>query len=378
MPRFIQFLVVICWLAAGSLASAAALRIVTYNIDADTNGSGGVGTVASEPSLNAVLQAIGQDPLGPSGNAQPIDVLALEELSWVGSGASPTLQTIVNDLNNDYASLGLTYTYDSTYDPTDANAKGNGPCGLIYNTNTVKDLGAVEIGPVGGGTNGVPRAPMRFNLQPVGGNSSSQFYLYVSHADLTTPSRQVAEAIELRNSANTLGASANVIYTGDYNAGPGALSYGTMTSSAVSGGSVGQAIDPGINAPGYVNGLNTETDTNLQYRDDYQFITAPVANGSSGLQLVSSSYTVFGNNGTTNNAGPVAQSQNQALSYFGGNAYTLETDLTNVTDHLPVVADYTYVATVPEPGTGLMAIAGAIFLAACARRSRRVSARIVA
>ena len=104
-------------------ASAGTLRIVTYNIDADTNGSGGVGTPADDQSLATVLQAIGNESL--AGNSQPIDVLALEEFSWVGSGSSPTLQTVVNDLNSIYGAG--TYAYDQTYDPTDGNAPATAP-----------------------------------------------------------------------------------------------------------------------------------------------------------------------------------------------------------------------------------------------------------
>ena len=85
------------WVIWAAAAPANDLRIVTYNVDADT--SGGVGT--PRPGLATVLQAIGSESL--NGDApQPIDVLALQELCWVGSGSSPTLQTIVADLNSIY------------------------------------------------------------------------------------------------------------------------------------------------------------------------------------------------------------------------------------------------------------------------------------
>ena len=59
--RSVLLFVGLGWLAAGSLASAAPdLRIMCYNVDADTNGSGGVGTLASTSALTTVLQAIGQ------------------------------------------------------------------------------------------------------------------------------------------------------------------------------------------------------------------------------------------------------------------------------------------------------------------------------
>ncbi len=145
------------WLLSAAAAAAGDLRVVCYNVNADTNGSGGVGTFGT--GMSSVLQGIGSATLG-DGIAQPIDVPALEELSWVGSGASPTLQTVVNDLNGIYGAG--TYAYDPTYDPTDGNDVGNGPSGLIYNTKTIKDLGAVAIGTASG--SGAARAPMQFKL----------------------------------------------------------------------------------------------------------------------------------------------------------------------------------------------------------------------
>ena len=131
--QFILWLAVsVCTLAAVSVASAETLRIVTYNVDADT------GSPDSGPGLTAVLQAIGSDHL--QGNAQPIDVLALQELT-----ATTTPSYIVGQLNAIYGAG--TYAYDATSDPT-TGGTGGGPSGLIYNTHTVKDVGAVGIGPV--------------------------------------------------------------------------------------------------------------------------------------------------------------------------------------------------------------------------------------
>ena len=304
-----------------------------YNVDADTNGSGGVGTLENTTSLTTVLQAIGQASL--AGNKQPPDVLAFEELSYVSSGYSPTLPIIVSCLDAAYP--GSNYTYDPTYDPTDGNDSGNGPSGLIYNANTVKDLGAVAIGSVGG--SGAARAPMRYDLEPVGGSSSSQFYLYVEHAKSGSSSSDVSrrnvEAQEVRSDSANLGANANVMYVGDFNGSPGEAYYTTLTASGV-----GQAFDPGYSSNWY-----TESATSLAYRDDYQFSTGPVYNGTGGLKLVQSSYTVFGNNGSTNNSGNVTQSGNTALTSLGlssSASATVLSALTTTTDHLPVVADYSF------------------------------------
>ena len=100
-----------------------------------------------------MLQAIGNESL--AGDSQPIDVLAWRNSSYVSSGASPTLQTVVSDLNGIYGAG--TYAYDPTYDPTDGNSTGNGPSGLIYNTKTVQDLGgAISLGH---GTSGATAGP---------------------------------------------------------------------------------------------------------------------------------------------------------------------------------------------------------------------------
>ena len=311
---------------------------MTYNINSDTNGSNGQGTPLNNTSLTTVLQAIG--------NGTPIDVLALEELSWVGSGPSPTLQTVVNDLDSVYP--GSNYAYDPTYDPTDGNDTGNGPNGLIYNTATVTDLGAVAIGTVSG--SGVPRAPMQYTLQPKLGNSSDTFYLYVSHAKSGTSgsdaTRRNDEAQELRSSASTLGASAHIIYAGDFNInGSSEQTYQTMIASGT-----GQALDVSNTAGNWTDssafaGLLTESASNLEYRDDFQFVTAPMTSGSGGMQLVPGSYKVFGNNGTTAYGTSVNQSSNTALSYLGSNAATVRAALTTAIDHLPVVADYSFPST---------------------------------
>ncbi len=356
-----------------AVASAGTLRIVTYNIDADTNGSGGVGTPADNQSLATVLQAIGNESL--AGNSQPIDVLALEELSWVGSGSSPTLQTVVNDLNSIYGAG--TYAYDQTYDPTDGNLSGNGPSGLIYNTKTVQDINAVAIGSASG--SGAPRAPMQYTLQPLSTGSAATFYLYVSHAKSGTTSSDVnrrnIEAGELRQSAGALGFSANIIYAGDFNLnGSSESTYQTMIASGV-----GQAIDP-LNPAGnwtasssFAN-LLTESATALDYRDDFQFVTAPMTSGSGGLQLVPGSCTVFGNNGSMALGGSVGQTGNTALGDLPNKSAVLSA-LTTATDHLPVVADYSFTvpSPVPEPGTLATLAVGAICCLALRSWRRRRS-----
>jgi hypothetical protein len=351
-------------------ADAGTLRIVTYNIQADTGGQNGqIGGPTAGPGLTTVLQAIGSEHL--AGNAQPIDVLALQELN--GTPAN-TLSFIVGQLNGIYGPG--TYAYDMTADPTDGASTGNGPNGLIYNTKTVSDLGAVAIGVAS--TTGAPRAPMRYSLQPLGGSSANQFFLYVSHAKSGTTSsdatRRNIETTEIRTDASTLAASAHIIYTGDFNINDSSEpSYQTLVSSSLNGG-VGTAFDPANPAENWTDTsafapLLSESATSLRFRDDMQLVTGPTLNGP-GFQLVAGSEEVFGNNGTTASSTSVNQGSNSALSDLPNRTAVLSA-LTTATDHLPMISDYRFTSTpVPEPDSRtLVGIAIAIFwLVTCKRR----------
>ena len=322
-----SFAVVIFVVVAASIASAQTLRIATYNVEADT------GSPDSGTGLSTVLEAIGAEHL--DGNAQPVDVLALQELY---STPSTTLSYIVNQLNGYYNTPGM-YAYDTVADPT-TGGTGGGPSGLIYNTHTVQDVAAAVIGTAS--SSGAARAPMRYTLQPVGDGTGAQFYLYVSHAKSGTSSSDVNrrnyEAEELRTDALALGPNAHIIYSGDFNLNNSSEStYKTMI-----GPGTGQAIDTANPAGNWTDtsqyaGLMSESDTKLQYRDDFQFITAPIQN-QPGLQLRPGTYTVFANNGSIPVNGSVTQST--ALSDLSNRTAVLSS-MTTATDHLPVVADYT-------------------------------------
>jgi len=330
----------IACLTAASILSAADLRIVTYNVDADTGGGvGQMGGPDGGPGLIPVLEAIGAIHLG-DGVAQPIDVLALQEMN----APSTTAAWIVGQLNSYYGAGA--YAYDPNVDPT-TDGTGGGPSGLIYNTKTVQDLGATFLAY---GTSGAPRAPARYTLQPVGG--TTPFYLYVSHMLSSGGNRQTVEATEIRNDAATLGASANIIYSGELNSQLNENGYPGYNGLVVTATpSPGQGIDPGSTI------LKTYSATSLRYVDDHQLVTAPVYNGTNNFQIVSSSYTVFGNNGSTGNSGSVNQPSNTAMNDLGSNAMTVLGALTTATDHLPVVADYS-VNIGPPPA--IIALSGAV------------------
>ena len=133
-------------LANGTLVFAQSLRVVAYNVDADTNGAhGSMGGDIAGPGLTTVLQAIGNATL--AGNSRPIDVLALEELNATPSFdtgyPSATLDYVVGQLNGIYGAG--TYAADTFADPT-TGGTGGGPSGLVYNTKTVQVLAAAAVG----------------------------------------------------------------------------------------------------------------------------------------------------------------------------------------------------------------------------------------
>ncbi len=150
LPRIATVVILSVFIALNG-AAANDLRIVTYNINADTeSGTGQIGDPDGGTGLPAVMEALGAIHLG-DGNAQPVDIFALEELHYDNPSASSTLQYLVTQLNNYYGAG--TYAYDTYVDPTDGNSTGNGPSGLIYNTHTVMVLSETNLAY---GTSGAP------------------------------------------------------------------------------------------------------------------------------------------------------------------------------------------------------------------------------
>jgi endonuclease/exonuclease/phosphatase family metal-dependent hydrolase len=270
-------------LCASDNSIATTLRIATYNINADTSS---FENYPQSANLETVLQGIGDEHLNDNGvsNAQPIDVLALQELPNGSGGASaPSLSSIVANLNAEYGAG--TYAYDSTRDPTDAGSTGNGPSGLIYNTKTVKVISATALGTVSG--SGAPRAPMQYLIQPVGYSSAADFYVDVSHmksgSDSSSASRREVEATTIASNATSLGANAHIIALGDFNINSGSSepTYKTLTTQF---GDLGNPAenwsDTSASLARQFSPLLSESATSVRYRDDIQFAT-PAAESNS-------------------------------------------------------------------------------------------------
>jgi len=383
-----------CGLVVPAPAQTRTLRIVNYNIEADVSAWLGPlpGLIAPPGNTNSytsggVLEGIGEENIGAD-LAQPVDILGLEETT----SSNATIVPIVNGLNLFYGVSGM-YAM-SPYQATesgDSPTSGNGPNALVYNTKTVQLLASVPVDPPGGtsklgSSSGEYREVMRYEFAPAGvaTNASNVFFFYVSHykaeTTMTDATDRNEEAQIIRNDeANNLPPTARVLYVGDYNVdSSGEAMYQTLLANAAPNGiAQGQGIDPlnpadnaNINwsvAP--VNGFPsltfyTEEDYELRYRDDLQVLTTNVYFGApGGLKYVSGTYHAFANNGTTAYQGSVNNGADTALN---GNLVTngpvfisaaqLYLDLTNASDHLPIVADYTI--PMPTPFITGVSVAG--------------------
>ena len=414
--KLIQFLTigsVVSGLAIGSPAAwGKTLRIVSYNIDcADQSSDNNI--TGSTHSLPTVVQGIGLHHLGT--NAQPVDVMSCEELN------STTLGNFATQLNAIYGAG--TYTYDTTTDAT----TGGGTDGIIYNTHTMQVISArtlktgqsvlLQSGGTyttahspGGGSNGVTRAPMVYQLRPIGYGATADFYMYVSHArstsDDSSGDARYAEAQAVRSDAKyNLPAGSHILYAGDWNLfnGSGENAYKCLTGQTTSDGinwsdtspiwantNQTQAYDPmSKTVPpttvtwGNVSGDNAtylygDSTASLTSRIDVQLPNAlmyGVYNSKGGVQLApdtsdpydtlnfpSSQYPyafeTFGNNGSVPRSSSPTSSSNHSLNDLVSttpSASTVYADMlltgsgssSTGTDHYPIFGDYNVVTAPP-------------------------------
>ncbi len=316
----------------------AVIRVITYNIQCS-----GLGVVPPNPGFDTVIKAIGDHHL--AGTAQRVDVLALQELDGVSffpAGNSATLPYVTSQLNTIYGDDA--YIADPVKNPT-TGGTGGGPNGLVYNKYTISVVSAKVIGTVSG--SGAARAPMRYQLRPVGYGPEADFYLYVSHykasSGSTNQTRRNIEATSIRQDADALGPAAHIIYSGDFNFTSGRSEPAFQTLVAAGAGKAYDPANPGNtwgNNSTY-RALMTESATTCNIRFDFQMVTDAVLN-QNGLRYVANSYATFGNNGTSSFGASVNSAFNTALSDLPNSTQVLGL-LTTVSDHLPVVADYALV-----------------------------------
>jgi hypothetical protein len=376
---------------AHTRAQTRILRIAAYNIEADigvtnkqatftnivTSSNPGPplpgliapATNGADVQLGGALEGIGEEVV--NGNAQPVDILTLEETT-----SNPiTVTPIVNALNTFYGVPGM-YS-NSTHQATESKSgpgNGNGPNAVVYNTRTVQLLASTPVDPPGGtgklggvdeNDSGEYREVMRYEFAPAGvaTNASNVFYIYVSHyksgSNTTTNNAEsrAGEAFIVRsNMITTLPPTAQVLHVGDFNTGDTSEAmYGILTAPGTN-----QLFDPlnpalllTTNFDSSADAANlTESDTSLRFRDDYEMMTTNVYFGAGGLTLVPGTYHAFANNGTAGNVNSVnntALNNNQLVTNGPVfiSAAQLYVDLTGASDHLPIVADYTI--PIPAP-----------------------------
>jgi hypothetical protein len=360
-------------------AGAATVRIVSYNIQDDVSSPT---PAAALPNVETAIEGIGQQQYVGDGILKLPDVIAIQETTNNATSIAPVV-TALNSYYN-HPNLFSASSYQATTYQNDSTV-GGGPNALIYNQTTLNLVASIGVGTPAGSTNGEFRQVVRYEFQPLidAGTNNGIFYVYDSHMksgsagtsdDGTTDgAMRNLEAQLIRNDeATNLPSTASVVYAGDFNGdGSTEAAYQTMTA-ANSPGNVnqGQGIDP-LNASDNLNltwgsvtpTILTESDIKLEYRDDIQFLTPNVYNGSSStLDYVSGSFHAFGNNGTSYNSSsksayessvnqPVNTALNDINSVTRSNALpagslTSATVLTAMngsigSDHLPVVADYT-------------------------------------
>lgn len=320
-------------LEARMVLTAGSLRVVSYNITAaDTLPRAGLGTL---------VEAMGSEVIG--GLADQVDLLAIQEVQ----SQSVTSAAVVSTLNGIYGA--------GTYATGRLNgaSTGSGTQGVVYNTASLRLLEEKAIGTAS--TSGGPRQTLRYKFEPLDGDAASTFYIYVSHfksldttADAT---RRNVEAQTIRADADALPEGTNILYVGDFNLYRSSdPSYQTLLAAGN-----GQAFDP-INRPGDWHSSSSFTSIftqaplavapagftggGLDDRFDFQIVSGEVMDPG-GFTYVAGSYHTFGNNGSVPRNGSINDARNTSLSGLANRSEVLDL-LTTVSDHLPVVADYTY------------------------------------
>jgi autotransporter-associated beta strand protein len=312
--------------------------------------------------MQLALEAIGDQ--GRPGFSRDIDILLMQEQQTNFSEA-----IIILDLLNGTNGPG---GYARGFLRPEGVSSSGKMQAVIYRTNTVQLVEEVQATAID--TNiGLIRATMRYQFRPTGYDSSADFYVYNSHlrpSDTSTGRLERSnETTFIRTNSDALGEGAHVIYVGDLNLYKSSEpAFFNFTNAGP-----GQAFDP-INAIGNWNNnpdfMSVHTQNpriNMDDRFDYQLVTGEVMDGR-GFAYVTDSYWAFGNTGshifdTNINSGNAVAGLNAILTnYTAAQISNVFTALTNLSDHLPVVADYQLPARMGVNASALAprAIVGAV------------------
>lgn len=301
----------------------AVMRIVDWNTFNRPNNA------TDDANFRTIFEAIGNETV--QGNTHRIDILALQETDPPGAGDS--IVRVQNVLNTLYA----TSSYSLTASPVDG---GGDSTGFVYDTSTVSLLESVQVG-AGTLTHNV----MRGKFQPVGTPSSDVFYVYSVHLKSGTTGSDAtlrgSEAAFLRADADALGEGTQVLLVGDFNMNGSTESAWTNFVSAGAGQLQDVANAPGTWSDNAAFKILHSQDPGAAMDDrfDIQFASGELFDGG-GVDYVSNSFHIFGNNGT--------HTLNQPITTGTGASIDVLNALVASSDHLPAVADYQILATAPS------------------------------
>lgn len=341
MRSILALTAVLAALAWGGAAHAQ-LRIVTYNVN-----NSDPAAFRPRTGMNTVFQGMHASAKG--GFARPVDVLLLQEAESVATTGTA------------YAALLNTVTSGTSYrrSAVDADTAGSGRPIAIYNSASVTLVAEKRVGSISG-TASQPRQTMRYQFRPVGYDAAADFYVYASHYKASTGAANEAErnieARAIRADADALGQGASVIYAGDLNV----YSSSEAAFQTLTGTGPGQAFDP-VSRVGSWSGNSSFRDVHTQSpattsvfdgqvvggvddRFDFQLVTGEVRD-TRGFDYMPNSYWAFGNTNThamdqAISSGSAATLAARIPGYTTSQASAVLTALTQVTDHLPVLADY--------------------------------------
>ncbi|MEL7087301.1 MAG: hypothetical protein AAGL98_02485 [Planctomycetota bacterium] len=372
-------------LAAGSVllfavSAQAQLRVVTYNTNTFQPGTPNGVQRFTQPEVDTVIRAIGEETV--NGISRAPDILLFQE----HQRPNTTTQNLVDRLNAIYGSGFYARGFETGFT---SGGSGTGTLSgreirptAIYRTDSVELISEDSFGFVSGSTQ--PRETLQYQFRPVGYGAEADFYVVNSHFKAGDSSsdldRRFAEAVNLRDRADSFGAGANVIAVGDLNVDssfeesfvrlyeePGTFIANDVFTGEVGGARPfsttvdrtlgdGQLFDP-IDEPGVWNNnfafrdIHTQSpfnsgDSNSPFTgggidDRFDFIlTSGELLDDDGLAIIDGSYRAFGNNGSTYND---AINDGNTITINGLTSFTTDQVLDALavaSDHLPVVADF--------------------------------------
>jgi endonuclease/exonuclease/phosphatase family metal-dependent hydrolase len=303
----------------------AVMRIVNWNT------LNGPNDATADANFQTVLEAIGNETV--QGNTKSIDILALQETDPPGAGGD-SIGRIVSVLDALYPST----SFSSAVTSVDG---GGDSTGFVYDTSTVSLLESMNV-LSGSLTHNV----IRGKFQPIGTSGESDFYVYSIHLKSGTTAGDATtrgvEAAALRSDADSLGEGAHVLFVGDFNMqGTSETAFMNLVASGagqlqdVAGAPLGTWNDN----VSYINLHSQDPQSTMDDRFDIQFATGEFFDDL-GLEYVTNSYHVFGNNGT--------HTLNQPITTGTGASATVLNALVAASDHLPVVADYELLVSTPN------------------------------